>query len=83
MFGARLLGLGLAPRLLGKFCGCLSRRIDEDAGATEGDAARLVEECMMEAAHAGWQPRQGITPPLIGAETVRELMVGLGDSGPR
>ena len=46
---------------LGEPCGCLSRRRDEDAEATEGDAARMVEESMMEAAHAGWQPRQGIT----------------------
>jgi len=67
---------------LGKPYGCLSRRRDEDAGATEGDTARMVEESMMEAAHAGWQPRQGITSPLISAETVRKSKVGLADSDP-
>lgn len=39
---------------LGKPCGCLSRpsRRDEEAEATEDDAARMVES-MVEAAHAG------------------------------
>lgn len=69
---------------LGEPCGSLSRRRDEDAEATEGDAARMVEECMMEAAHwhAGWQPGQGITALLIGAEMVRKLKVGLSNPDP-
>jgi len=68
---------------LGKPCGCLSHRRDEEPEATEDDAARMVEESVMEAAHAGWQPRQGITPPLIGAENVRKLKVlGLSEPDP-